>query len=163
MCAGFPGAVSITGDEVMAHAVTVELKQEKDFRFAIDFAGGMPVVYGDETPPLGGGTGPNPAQLLAAAVGNCMADSLLFAIRKFKQNAEPIGATVEATIDRNAEKRLRVQHILVKLTLGAPGAGLAHLDRALDQFEDFCTVGQSVRQGIPVTVEVYDSDGARLK
>jgi uncharacterized OsmC-like protein len=147
----------------MAHTVTVGLKQEKDFRFALDFAGGIPVVYGDEAPPLGGGTGPNPAQLLAAAVGNCMADSLLFAIRKFKQNAEPIRANVEATIDRNAEKRLRVQHILVKLTLGAPGASLAHLDRALGQFEDFCTVGQSVRQGIPVTVEVYDSEGARLK
>lgn len=147
----------------MAHATTVKLKQEKDFRFAIDFAGGIPVLYGDETPPLGGGTGPNPAQLLAAAVGNCMSDSLLFAIRKFKQSPEPIQAEVTASIDRNADKRLRVQHIEVRLTLGVPATGLAHLDRALEQFEEFCTVGQSVRQGIPVTVEVYDSTGQRLK
>ncbi len=76
----------------MAHVITVNLKQDQDFRFAIDFAEGIPVLYGDETPPLGGGSGPNPAQLLAAAVGNCMADSLLFAIRKFKQNPEPIRA-----------------------------------------------------------------------
>jgi len=147
----------------MAHVITVNLKQEKDFRFAIDFAEGIPVLYGDETPPLGGGSGPNPAQLLAAAVGNCMSDSLLFAIRKFKQNPEPIQTTVAATIDRNAENRLRVQNISVRLTLGAAASSLAHLERALEQFEEFCTVGQSVRQGIPVTVEVYDSEGKRLK
>ena len=147
----------------MAHVITVNLAQEQDFRFAIDFAGGIPVLYGDETPPLGAGSGPNPAQLLAAAVGNCMSDSLLFAIRKFKQHPEPIRTTVAATIDRNAQNRLRVQNIEVKLTLGVAASGLAHLDRALEQFEEFCTVGQSVRQGIPVTVEVYDSEGARLK
>ncbi len=147
----------------MAHVTTVNLKQEKDYRFAIDFAEGIPVLYGDETPPLGGGTGPNPAQLLAAAVGNCMSDSLLFAIRKFKQQPEPIQTAVTATIDRNAENRLRVQNISVKLTLGAAASSLDHLDRVLAQFEEFCTVGQSVRQGIPVTVEVYDRDGLRLK
>ena len=147
----------------MAHVVTVNLMQEKDFRFAIDFAGGIPLLYGDETPPLGGGTGPNPAQLLAAAVGNCMSDSLLFAIRKFKQHPEPIQTTVAASIDRNPENRLRVLGIQVKLTLGVAAASLAHLDRALEQFEEFCTVGQSVRQGIPVTIEVYDSAGLRLK
>jgi uncharacterized OsmC-like protein len=147
----------------MAHVTTVNLKQEKDYRFAIDFAGNIPVLYGDEAPPLGSGTGPNPAQLLAAAVGNCMSDSLLFAIRKFKQHPEPIRTTVAATVDRNADKRLRVQNIAVKLSLGVAASSLAHLDRALEQFEEFCTVGQSVRQGIPVTVEVYDSDGLRLK
>jgi uncharacterized OsmC-like protein len=147
----------------MSQVVTVTLKQEKDFRFAIDFAEGIPVLYSDETPPLGGGTGPNPTHLLAAAVGNCMSDSLLFAIRKFKQHPEPIQTTVTATIDRNEANRLRVQGIVVKLTLGAVASSLAHLDRALEQFEEFCTVGQSVRQGVPVTVEVYDSDGLRLK
>jgi len=147
----------------MAQLVTVELKQDKDFRFAIHFAEGIPILYGDETPPLGGATGPTPAQLLAAAVGNCMSDSLLFALRKFKQHPEPLETTVAATIDRNAENRMRVQNIDVKLTLGVAGSSLAHLDRALDQFEEFCTVGQSVRQGIPMTIEVYDSEGLRLK
>jgi uncharacterized OsmC-like protein len=147
----------------MAQIVTVNLTQEKDFRFAIQFAEGIPILYGDETPPLGNGSGPNPAQLLAAAVGNCMSDSLLFAIRKFKQHPEPIQTAVSATIDRNAEDRIRVQNINVKLTLGVAASSLAHLDRALEQFEEFCTVGQSVRQGIPVTIEVYDSDGLRLK
>lgn len=145
------------------HVVTASLTQEQDYRFAIDFGEGQPLVYGDEPPPLGKATGPAPSQLLAAAVGSCLSDSLLFALRKFKQKPEPIKAAVTATIDRNAENRLRVVNISVKLTLGVPGESLEHLDRALAQFEEFCTVSQSVQQGIPVTVEVYDSHGLRLK
>jgi len=147
----------------MSEIVKANLEQEQDFRFAIHFGDGIPAIYGDEPPPLGNGTGPSPSQLLAAAVGNCLSDSLLFALRKFKQKPEPIRTAVTATIDRNAENRLRVLGIDVKLTLGVPRAGLEHLDRVLGQFEEFCTVSQSVRQGIPVTVEVYDSAGERLK
>jgi uncharacterized OsmC-like protein len=145
------------------HVVTAKLKQEEDYRFAINFGEGLPLVYGDEPPPLGKATGPTPSQLLAAAVGNCLADSLLFALRKFKQKPEPIQADVNASVDRNAENRLRVVNISVKLTLGVPSASLAHLDRVLSQFEEFCTVSQSVQQGIPIVVEVYDSGGLRLK
>ncbi len=147
----------------MAPVVTADLRQEEDYRFAIQFADGVPVLYGDEPPPLGKHSGPSPSELLAAAVGNCLSDSLLFALRKFKQKPEPIRTTVAANIDRNADNRLRVQKIEVRLTLGVPRGRLEHLDRALAQFEDFCTVSQSVRQGIPVTVEVYDSAGERLK
>ena len=50
-----------------------------------------------------------------------------------------------------------------RLTVGVPGASRAHLDRVLGQFEQFCTVTQSVAAGIPVTVEVFDSQGAQLK
>jgi uncharacterized OsmC-like protein len=147
----------------MSQVVTALLEQDQDFRFAINFGDGVPVLYGDEPAPLGKGTGPSPSQLLAAAVGNCLSDSLLFALRKFKQSPEPIQTTATAIIDRNPENRLRVLNINVRLTLGALRASLEHLDRALGQFEEFCTVSQSVRQGIPVTVEVYDSAGERLK
>jgi uncharacterized OsmC-like protein len=145
------------------HVVTANLKQEEDYRFAISFGEGIALVYGDEPPPLGKGTGPTPSQLLAAAVGNCLSDSLLFALRKFKQKPEPIQAAVTAEVDRNAENRLRIVNIDVKLTLGVPAASLQHLDRVLSQFEEFCTVSQSVQQGIPIAVEVYDSGGLRLK
>jgi hypothetical protein len=40
---------------------------------------------------------------------------------------------------------------------------MERLDRVLQQFEQFCTVGESVRQGIPVTVSVYDGNGQKLK
>ena len=141
----------------------VTLEQQEDFHFAVRFREGVPLLHTDEHPPLGKGAGPSPDELLAAAVGNCMSASLLFALRKFKQAPEPLRTEVELTTGRNAANRLRVQRIAVRITLGVPAAGLQHLDRVLQQFEQFCTVGESVRQGIPVDVEVHDSTGARLK
>jgi uncharacterized OsmC-like protein len=141
----------------------VLLRQQQDFQFEIDFGEGKPSLLGDEGPPLGQGAGPTPVQLLAAAVGNCMADSLLFALRKFKQAPEPISCEVTAEIGRNAENRMRVLGLDVALKLGVPAAQLEHLDRVLVQFESFCTVGASVAQGIPLNVTVHDSTGAQLK
>ena len=40
---------------------------------------------------------------------------------------------------------------------------LAHLPKALETFEDFCVVTQSIRQGIPVSVTVRDAQGNLLK
>ena len=147
----------------MTHTIEIGLRQEKDYRFAIDFGAGVPVLYADEAPPVGGGRGPSPEQLLAAAVGNCMADSLYFALRKFKQDPLGITAVVKASVGRNADGRLRVQLIEVAATLGALAASIEHLDRALAQFEDFCTVAQSVGQGIPIAVSVYDGTGVKIK
>lgn len=141
----------------------VQLRQQQDYQFHIHFGEGLPVLLGDEPAPLGKGQGPTPVQLLAAAVGNCLSDSLLFALRKFKQAPEPIQCEVEAAVGRNAENRLRVLSIKAVLTLGVPAAKLEHLDRVLEQFESFCTVASSVSQGIPVAVEVMDSTGKRLK
>ena len=141
----------------------VSLEQQEDFHFAVRFGEGVPLLHTDEHPPLGKGAGPTPDEMLAAAVGNCMSASLLFALRKFKQAPEPIRTEVEATTGRNQANRLRIQRIAVRITLGVPAASLQHLDRVLQQFEAFCTVGESVRQGIPVDVEVYDSAGAKLK
>lgn len=143
--------------------IRIELAQQQDYRFAVRFGGAVPDLIADEPAPLGTGAGPSPVQLLAAAVGNCLSDSLLFALRKFKQKPEPIACTVEAGVGRNGQGRLRVLTIKAVLTLGVPGASLEHLDRVLDQFEAFCTVTQSVGEGIAVSVEVWDAAGLRLK
>ena len=142
---------------------SVAIRQEKGFVFVNDFGNATPILRSDETAPLGTGTGPSPVQLLAASVGNCLAASLLFALRKFKQAPEPICAQVEAVVGRNEQKRIRVQRLKVRIDLGVPAEQLAQLDRALAQFEDFCTVTASVRACTPVDVEVYDSAGRHLK
>ena len=49
------------------------------------------------------------------------------------------------------------------LQLGVPAEKLAHLDRVLPQFESYCTVTQSVGQGIPISTKVIDSLGLSLK
>lgn len=143
--------------------VSVVLKQQVDYRFEIRFDDNMPVLISDEPQPLGSAMGPSPVQLLCAAVGNCLSDSLLFAFRKFKQIPEPLQCLVTAVVGRNSENRLRVLNINAKLDLGVPGASLDQLERVLDQFESFCTVTQSVGQGIPITIEVFDSLGVQLK
>ena len=64
-------------------SIHVQLQQKQDYQFDIHFGGEIPTLMGDEPAPLGAGQGPSPVQLLAAAVGNCLSDSLLFALRKF--------------------------------------------------------------------------------
>ena len=143
--------------------IHVQLKQKQDYQFDIHFGDAVPPILGDEPAPLGSGLGPSPVQLLAAAVGNCLSDSLLFALRKFKQAPEPIRCDVQADVGRNAEGRVRVLGITAALTLGVPAASLQHLDRVLAQFEAYCTVTQSVGQGIAIRTEVFDALGVKLK
>lgn len=142
---------------------TVQLTQAADYQFDIDYGGGLPLLRADEPPPLGAGGGPTPVQLLASAVGNCLSASLLFALRKFKQQPEPIGCQVSAEVGRNADGRLRVLALTARLTLGVPAASLTPLQRMLDTFESYCTVTQSVSACIPVEVQVFDALGAQLK
>ncbi len=143
-------------------AVAVSLQQQADYRFEIHFGREMAVLIADEPAPLGKGEGPSPAQLLCASVGNCLSDSLLFALRKFKQAPEPLRCEVQAEVGRNPQGRLRILGIHASIHLGVVASSLQHLDRALAQFEEFCTVTQSVRQAIPVRVTVVDADGATL-
>lgn len=143
--------------------IRVELSQRHDYRFDIAFGDAMPVLTSDEPAPLGTGLGPSPVQMLCAAVGNCLSDSLLFAFRKFKQEPSPLQCVVTVEIGRNDDNRLRVLHMNAQIRMGVLVASLEQVDHVLAQFEEFCTVTQSVRQGIPITVEVFDSAGQQLK
>jgi len=143
--------------------ITVSLTQQQDYRFLIEFGAPVPAVVGDEPPPLGAAAGPSPVQLLTASVGNCLSDSLLFALRKFKQAPEPIRTQVLAEVGRNAEGRLRVLSMAAELHLGVPAAQLEHLQRVLDSFEQYCTVTQTVAGAVDITVRVFDSTGQQLK
>ncbi|NBY68604.1 MAG: OsmC family peroxiredoxin [Betaproteobacteria bacterium] len=143
--------------------ITVELRQRSNYQFDIEFSEGMPQLMSDEPAPLGEGKGPSPVQMLAASVGNCLSDSLFFALAKFKQKPEPIHTTVNALVGRNAEGRMRVLNIEAKMHLGVEARKLEHLDRALEQFQEFCTVTQSVGQAIPIHIRVMDATGLILK
>lgn len=136
---------------------SVELRLLDGYKFEIDF-GEAGQLFSDETPPLGEGTGPNPSRLLAAAVANCLAASLLFAVRKFKEDPGQVKAVVHGELERQ-DGRWRIGKLQVELQLGHNAVEIPHLERALSQFENFCVVTQSVRQGIEVSVQVRDSDG----
>jgi organic hydroperoxide reductase OsmC/OhrA len=140
-----------------SNSFIVQMNLLSGFKFEIDF-GDAGQVFSDEPPPLGEGDGPNPSRLLAAAVANCLAASLIFAVRKFKEDPGQVSAQVQGNLERQ-DGRWRISKLDVELNLGADAASIPHLERALSQFENFCVVTQSVRQGIDVSVKVHDSTG----
>lgn len=146
----------------MSHEVSITVTQQSSYQFMVDFGAGLPQVLADEPAPLGAGAGPSPSHMLLAAVANCLSSSLFFALQKFKQDAGGITTTATARIDRNEENRLRVLDIAVTIRLGKGAAEITHLDRILEQFEPFCTVSQSIRHGIPISVAVEDGQGIRV-
>lgn len=138
------------------------LEQQDDFAFLIRFDQDIPPLLTDEPEPLGKNAGPNPSRLLAASVANCLSASLLFALRKFKNNPGSLTATVTTWMARNEDNRLRVGGVDVVIQIDSPADCLDQLDRVIATFEDFCVVTQSVRTGFPVTVTVRDRDGKIL-
>jgi uncharacterized OsmC-like protein len=141
----------------------VRITRQSGYQFLVDFGPAMPNLMVDEPPPLGQMAGPSPDQMLMAAVANCLSASLTFALQKFKEDPGPLVAEVKATVERNPQNRLRIARLSVQLQLGVDSTQLPHLERALAQFEEFCTVSMSVRQGIAIDVSVSDSKGARLR
>jgi organic hydroperoxide reductase OsmC/OhrA len=140
--------------------VEVTLEQTGPYEFRVRFDGtSIPDLLTDENPPLGADTGPNPSRLLAVSVANCLSASLLFALRKYKNQPGKLVTKSRATLSRNEQGRLRIAHVAVDLHLADAADTLLQAERALAQFENFCIVTESVRQGIAVTVNVHDKAG----
>ncbi|KAB1072253.1 OsmC family protein [Methylobacterium planeticum] len=147
----------------MASSPSITIKQVDNYKFTVDFGSLIPELLVDEAIPIGRGEGPFPEQLLVAGVANCLCASLVFALGKYKQDAQGVVAEATCAVERNAEGRLRITGIDVAISLGADAGALDRLDKVLAQFERFCTVSESVKVGIPVAVSVRDSQGVRLK
>ena len=133
----------------------VEVAQEKDFTFWVDFGlDGVGDLVMDEPEPVGGGVGPNASRVLAAAIGNCLSASLLFCLRRSKAEVLGMRATVRGVRARNKEGRWRINEMEVEITPEVPEEHLKQLERCAEIFEDFCIISQSIRQGIPINVTV---------
>ena len=65
--------------------------------------------------PLGEGSGPNAAAVLAAAIGDCLAASFAFCLRKVRLEPLDINAEVVAHVARNEQGRFRIKGIDVEL------------------------------------------------
>ena len=142
----------------------ITLEQQRDYQFLVKWDNpDVPDLLVDEAAPLGEDAGPNPSRMLALAVANCLTASLMFALRKFKNQPEPLVATVTGHVVRNVHNRLRVGRIDVDIRMGKETIQLEHLDRVLAQFEDFCVVKESVRSGIDIRVTVRDAKGEIVK
>jgi uncharacterized OsmC-like protein len=134
------------------HHVTVRLSHGFEFIAEFNDVPDAPPLLLDEPNPLGGNRAPNAAALLGAAVGNCLAASLTFCLRRAGVDVAGLTASVTTHVARNERGRHRITGIDVELdpVLGnnARVAGCEGL------FEDFCTVTASVQHGIPVRVSL---------
>ena len=142
---------------------TIRIRQTGAYVFTVDFGDALPDLMTDEAPPIGGGAGPFPEQVLITGVANCLCASLVFALGKFRQDARGVEAEATCRVARNAAGRLRIFGIDVRIRLGAAAEAMPRIDRVLEQFERFCTVSESVKAGIPVAVSVEDGAGMRLR
>ncbi|HEX6135492.1 MAG TPA: OsmC family protein [Longimicrobiales bacterium] len=139
----------------MQEQFAISLTWRNGYEFEVDFEQeGVAALITDEPPPLGAAAGPNPARLLAAAVGNCMSASLKFCLERARIEVQGLKTTVEGTLVRNERGRLRIGSLRVRLHPTLEPEALERIARCLDVFEDFCIVGQSVRDGIDIDVEV---------
>lgn len=147
-----------------SETIRLTITQDSDYAFRVAFDDtSLPTLLADEAPPLGRGMGPDPGRLLGAAIGNCLSASLLFALRKFKNAPGTIVARVRVDHARNEKGRLRIGKVAVEITLPEAAAEYAQVERILAQFEQFCTVTESVRVGVPVEVTVKDGTGTVLR
>jgi uncharacterized OsmC-like protein len=144
-----------------SHTFGVSLTLLDGYRFRADFGmEGVPPIELDEPPPLGAAAGPNPARLLAAAVGNCLAASLLYCLKRAHIDVQELEARVEGTMMRNERGRLRIGSLHVQLEPVVAPEQRDRMSRCLELYEDFCAVTQSVRQGLDVKVDVQVAEPA---
>lgn len=142
---------------------TFEMEQLEGYQFNVrfDLKKAQDLLM-DEPPPLGERDGPNASRLLAAAAANCMSASLLYCLAKEDAPARSIKTTVTCKMVRNEQKRIRVGGLEVRLQISDELKDGKRFGRCLELFEDFCVVSASIREGVPIAVEVVDQNGTVL-
>ena len=143
-------------DETHSYSIIVERMHDFEFRVQFDKSE-FPELTLDEPPPLGQDKGPNATRMLAAAIGNCLAASLMFCLQRSKLVVDSLRAEVTPTTTRNEEGRWRVHHVDVKILIKTAENDPKRFQRCVEIFEKYCIVTASVRQGIPVNVKVSQS------
>ncbi len=139
----------------------VSLTLLEDYTFKVDFDE-FGYIITDEPPPLGKGEGPNPSRLVASAVANCLSASLLFALSKKKQKPNNLKAQAHGNLHR-VNGLWRIEKINETIDVDTDGIDQSILQDVLGMFEDYCIVTQSIRDGIPVALNVNDFKGNKLK
>jgi uncharacterized OsmC-like protein len=135
----------------------VDLRHVEGYRFE-SLASEGDRVHGDpfasdEPDPVGAASAPATPALLGAAVGHCLAASLLESLRHAHVAVSDCTTEVTAVVRPNAAGLPRIDHVDVLLKPVVLGDA-TRTRRCEEVFERHCTVTSSVRTGIDVRVEV---------
>ena len=142
--------------EERVHHVTVRLARGYEFVAEFNDLPNAPSILFDEPEPLGGSRAPNAAAVLGAAIGNCLAASLTFCLRRARMDVQDMTAEVTTHVAKNDHGRFRVREIEVERTPIVGADTGEKVDRCESLFEDFCIVTASVKHGIPVRVSLKE-------
>src|SRR5687767_6943332 len=93
------------------HHVTVRLARGYEFVAEFNDVPGVPSILFDEPEPLGANRAPNAAAVLGAAIGNCLAASLTFCLRRARMDVQDMTANVTTHVAKNEKGRFRVRTI----------------------------------------------------
>jgi uncharacterized OsmC-like protein len=141
----------------LAGEFTLHIEQVDGFDFRVHFdKEAYQDLHMGEPPPLGRDAAPNPARILAAAIGDCLSASLVFCLKRRGIVVQGLRSEVRVQLVRNENRRLRIGRVDVTIHPRDPIPDDV-FDACLKTFEDFCVVTQSVRQGIDVQVNVSRS------
>jgi organic hydroperoxide reductase OsmC/OhrA len=130
------------------------LDRESGYRFRVEFARGAPGLVMDEAPSLGDRAGPDASALLAAAIGHCLASSLVSCAHAAVVDPEALAVEVSMTPERDEYGRIRVGRVRVRLEPTLTESENARLRPFLERFEEFSMVAESVQRGIPVDLDI---------
>ncbi|MFH2050705.1 MAG: OsmC family protein [bacterium] len=142
--------------------VEVNIEHIKDLQFKVTFESVGFEMLMDEPEPIGSNQGPNPSQILSAAIGNCLSASLMFCLKKARAEINGLKTKIKTKIIRTDKGRMRIGGSTVEIVLDVNDGQESRLGHCLDLFEDYCIVTQSVRDGIDVDVQVKNNSGEIL-
>ena len=143
--------------EERVHHVTIRLARGYEFVAEFNDLPNAPSILFDEPEPLGSSRAPTAAAVLGAAIGNCLAASLTYCLRRARIDVQDMTARVTTRVAKNDRGRFRVRDVEVELTPVLGDATATPLDRCEGLFEDFCIVTASVQHGIPVHVSLKEA------
>ncbi|NHJ24434.1 MAG: OsmC family peroxiredoxin [Candidatus Lokiarchaeota archaeon] len=99
--------------------------------------------------------GPNPSRMLGLAILGCLSASFIFCLKKRVLSLDDLKAIAEVTLARNEKGFLRVKKIDVNIdTIIKDPDARKRAEQCKKMFENYCTVTQSVRDGIKVEVNL---------
>ncbi len=143
----------------MSESALTTLKLLSNYKFEVKFdVEGMSSLVVDELTPIGENAGPNPTRLLSVAVGQCLSSSLLYCLQKARVKVKNLETTIKSNTEKNKEGQSRILSLDAQIQLEVDEDDKARVSRCLEIFENYCTVTQSVRRGINVSVNVVKTD-----
>jgi organic hydroperoxide reductase OsmC/OhrA len=114
-------------DEERVMTTTLDQLSDYEFKVTFDRPEGASLIV-DEPAPLGNDQGPNAAQLLSTAIGNCLSASLLFCLRKVRIEPRKIKTTIKTSFARDSKglKRIGKVHVVIEPHLPSPDQAGSH-------------------------------------